>query len=85
MKLKNNFIMTNDNEEIIGKIKDVEIEFIKLIKTYIKDDNSIDEFIGNLSIISDLLNDLEKEFEENSNAIIKVWCNPMGCYNYTIL
>lgn len=85
MKLKNNIIMTNDNEEIMGKIKDVEIEFIKLIKTHIKDDNSIDEFVGNLSMISDLLNDLEKEFEENGNAIIKVWYNSMGCYNYTIL
>ncbi len=82
MNLKNNIISTDDNEKIIGKIEDIEIEFIKLLKNDITDIEDIDEFVMRLTEIQELLENLEKEKEESGNIIIKVGYNPMGAYQY---
>ena len=82
MNLENNVISVNDNETIIGKIEDIEKEFIKLLESNITDIENMEEFVDRLTEIQRLLENLEEEKEENGNIVIKVGYNPMGAYQY---
>ena len=82
MNLENNVISVNDNETIIGKIEDIEKEFIKLLESNITDIENMEEFVDRLTEIQRLLEKLEEEKEENGNIVIKVGYNPMGAYQY---
>ena len=82
MNLENNVISVNDNETIIGKIEDIEKEFIKLLESNITDIENMEEFVDRLTEIQRLLENLEEKKEENGNIVIKVGYNPMGAYQY---
>ena len=78
MELNSKVICSTDNEKIIGKITDVQIDFIKDLEYHIKNDSCIEEFIDNLETITDFIKELEEAKEENGDVVVKSWWTEMG-------
>lgn len=73
---------SEDNEKMLGRVADIELEFINMFKEYMNCTTSVDEIIINMKEIANILTELEEIFNQNKDTIIKVWYNPMGVYEY---
>lgn len=69
-----------ENEDTIGKVKDIRKLFVKELGNNLLDKNIyIEDKINQINLIQDLL---EKINEEEDNTIIRVGYNPMGEFYY---
>lgn len=65
-----------DDEDIIGKVKDIKKLFInELAKNLLDKEFEVKEKISDINNVQELFKNLEKE---NDNTIIKIYNNPMG-------
>jgi hypothetical protein len=78
-----NFNVIYNDEDVIGKVKDIKECFSYELSKILTDEKiDIEEKINHIEIIGDLLSQLGEEFD---NTIIKVSYNPMGCYYFNYL
>ena len=69
-----------ENEDTIGKVKDIRELFVKqLANDLLDNDIYIEDKINQINLMQDLL---EKINEEEDNTIIRVCYNPMGEFYY---
>lgn len=82
--VKKNYTIIYDDEDVIGKIKDIKKSFVyELSKTLNDESIDIEDKTSQIDLIQDLLKQLNNE--KNENAIIKVKYNPMGSFYYSFL
>lgn len=75
------FTVIYDDEDVIGKVKDIKKCFINELAKILEDrEIDIEEQINQINLIQDLLEELS---DENNNTIIKVSFNPMGAFYYS--
>ena len=78
-----NFEVIYDDEDVIGKVREVKKCFMKHLADIILDEEiEMGEKTNQLSLIAELI---EKLGNESDNTIIKVSFNPMGAFNYSHL
>jgi hypothetical protein len=82
MEFEKNIFKSKDGEKLLGKVADIELEFISILKETLNCVLSVDELIITIKEITDFLTELEENYSQNKDAIIKVWHNPMGAYQY---
>ena len=77
-----NITEDTNGEILIGKLKDIQELFLFMIKIDIDNmDLDIEEIINGIDIITDFIKELYKSGYDYETKI-KVWYNPMGCYNF---
>lgn len=81
MEFEKNIFKSKDGEKLLGKVADIELEFISILKETLNCVLSVDELITIKEIV-DFLTDLEENYSQDKDVIIKVWYNPMGAYQY---
>ena len=78
-----NFEVIYDDEDVIGKVREIKKCFMKHLTDIILDEEiEMGEKTNQLSLIAELI---EKLGNESDNTIIKVSFNPMGAFNYSHL
>lgn len=78
-----NFEVIYDDEDVIGKVREIKKCFMKHLADIILDEEiEMGEKTNQLSLIAELIEKLENE---SDNTIIKVSFNPMGAFNYSHL
>lgn len=78
-----NFEVIYDDEDVIGKVREVKKCYMKHLADIILDEEiEMGEKTSNLILIAELI---DKLGEESDNTIIKVTYNPMGAFNYSHL
>lgn len=82
MEFEKNIFKSKDGEKLLGKVADIELEFISILKETLNCVLSVDELIITTKEIADFLTDLEENYSQDKEVIIKVWYNPMGGYQY---
>lgn len=70
---KHNIIETN--EDYIGRVEDLKKYFIDVLVYNMGEIETVEEKIGNIALISDILNQLE---EEQYNVVIRICYDSMG-------
>jgi len=79
-----NITEDNSNENIIGKVRDMQSLFLFMIKQDIDNvDLDIEEVLGNIDLYTELIKDLYKSGYDYETKI-KVWYNPMGTYVFEL-
>lgn len=74
------FEVIYDDEDVIGKVKEIKKCFIHQLSVTLSDNEiDIEEKINQNNLINDLLEQIK---EEHDNTIIKVSFNPMGAFYY---
>lgn len=77
------FEVIYDDENVIGKIREVKKCFMKHLADIILDEEiEMGEKTNQLCLIAELIESLNNEGE---NDIIKVFFNPMGAFQYSFL
>lgn len=72
------------NENIIGKVRDIQELFLFMIKQDIDNKElDIEEVLGHIEDITDFIKDLYKSGYDYETKI-KVWYNPMGAYSFEL-
>lgn len=82
MEFEKNIFKSKDGEKLLGKVADIELEFISILKETLNCVLSVDELIITTKEIADFLTDLEENYSQDKDVIIKVWYNSMGAYQY---
>lgn len=78
-----NFEVIYDDEDVIGKVREVKKCFMQhLAETILDGEIEMGEKTNQLSLVAELIEKLENE---SDNTIIKVTFNPMGAFNYSYL
>lgn len=79
-----NITEDNSNENIIGKVRDIQSLFLFMIKQDIDNiDLDIEEVLGNIDLYTELIKDIYKS-GYTYDTKIKVWYNPMGAYVFEL-
>ena len=81
-------VIINDDDEVIGKIEDIERYFRNELVSQLKDyDESLENIRDNFDMFCDTISEIEENEQEsiNNNCYFKMSYNPMGCYTYSVL
>lgn len=73
--------ITEENENVIGTVGDIEQLFLFMIKYDIENQVVMGDLICNIELDLELIKELQKEDED---AKIRVWFNPMGAYEFEL-